>query len=522
MLRGRWFWPILSGLFLLGAYACASQAPCGAWRNQVLGVPFWDSCDPGGAYFGSAAHLFGPSRIPAFVGHPGLTLHWLLWAVIQISYRVHLLSGGSGEFPDFAARNIYQLYTACAVAIAGVHILSFVVLERLALRLFSDLTTARLAVLGYATSFPVLYYLVRISVEPFVVLFFLSTVLAVWQGQDALQRNERRAAIGYSVLAALACAAGFVSKVHLLGPLPLFIFAQLLLGGSLNTIDRSGMRQRATLAAWFAGSFILFFVVSGLQVDWFAFYHFWSATVREDSVIGAHPAVSHSEILSQALVVLACEGLFVVVSLYGLRWYWQEHAEQRSRVCWLFGYAAVLLPLTFMRAQFHYFFIPIVVGAIFFGPGVRRLGTRMVERPAGRALAATLLLHALAGWSFFDAKRHDTEIFRREFQPYEQALAQTLPSELIGVLLVPGQPAPDLFLIHGMYPSFIPDNFPVPQAFRNLFVVVYAPSEAVLSKEEQEQFRQHKIGTIIDQRRIPAEAMRFDAWARRMNKINTP
>src|SRR5690242_18467667 len=101
MLKGRWFWPLLGGTWLVVAAICARQAPCGVWRNQALGVQFWGSCDPGGAYFGSAAHFFGPGRYLPFSGHPGVPLQFLLWAVMQLAYGVYHLGGGSAEFPDF-------------------------------------------------------------------------------------------------------------------------------------------------------------------------------------------------------------------------------------------------------------------------------------------------------------------------------------------------------------------------------------------------------------------------------------
>jgi hypothetical protein len=55
-------------------------------------------------------------------------------------------------------------------------------------------------------------------------------------------------------------------------------------------------------------------------------------------------------------------------------------------------------------------------------------------------------------------------------------------------------------MIHGMYSSFVPETLPVPKAFHDLFMVIYAGPEIKLGPPQEAQFRASNIGVVIDQR----------------------
>src|SRR5262249_49104839 len=160
--------------------------------------------------------------------HPGLTLQLVLYVVVKTCYLLYQLFGGVLPLEVFAARNVTTLFYVCTVTQAALHLLSFYLLYHFARKLLDDSQVALLAVLAYAPAFPTLFCLGRISPEPILVIFFLLTVLCLWDALQALGEGKTFRAYLSAALSGLCAVAALYTKVFLALPLVPLVFLQLL------------------------------------------------------------------------------------------------------------------------------------------------------------------------------------------------------------------------------------------------------------------------------------------------------
>ena len=266
-------WSTLALACLLFSWQTSRLAPCGAFLNEVFGEPAWVEADPGSYYFASA-HELAWRESPLFVGHPGATLVPLLRLVQSALY--HLGADGDVSFTRFTAQHLPRAFLASKLLMTALHLLSFVALHHLARRLLGGRRAAALAVLGYATSLPALYYLSRISVEPLMILFFAAAFLSTWRSEDLARAGRPRAALAFAGLAGAAAVSCAMSKLAFGAPLPFLLAAQLAAGTEATepraAIDR---RMRGLALVCLAASGLAALALYSQIIDWSSFVDAW-------------------------------------------------------------------------------------------------------------------------------------------------------------------------------------------------------------------------------------------------------
>jgi hypothetical protein len=515
----RAFWPALTATLLVSSAVTSYLSPCGFWTNYVFNVPFWHHGDPAGFYFGAGVHFFGDDR--SAVGHPGLTLQLFLHLILRVFHVGHSFFGESVAFEPFIAKNIHWLFFICEVAVTALHVLSFYVLYRFARRLLPDRSPCLLAVLAYATTFPTLFYLSRISPEPLLIVFFLGTIISVWNLQQQAVAAELRKAYLWAVSAALCAAAAFYTKIHLAGPLIPFVFFQILFEKHArdDSVSRR-LRGRLPMAALFAASAALALWGGSLQMDWpvFARYSYDYMPGRDSEASDASGAIApdYLKAIERTPAYLAsrvpvflklytmnstnegvfalAEFFFLVCALLGLIRYVRVHPESRSRIAWLAAYWVLMAPVLIHRASFHYYFIPLALASIFTGyviwewiGYVARNGER---RRFWLGALVTLVLHGAAIVFYVNTRRQDAGFYRTQWLPYHQALDQLPYGQRIAVITPDPQANPPLWHVHGIYPQLIPPSTPLQRAFEELFLFTpAAPDQATAA--------QNRVGVVL-------------------------
>ena len=434
----RTFWLVLTAAYFAYSFLATLYAPAGGWTNEVFGAPMWLEHDPGGPYITSANGLFQGENGPHYPGHPGLPLQLLLRGIQQAQYAVG--AGDSGlTFTEFVARTLPSTYLYSKLLITVLHLLSFVAVYRFSLQLLLPERAALLATFGYATSFPVLYYLSRVSVEPLMVLFFLATFLCIWECQRQLVRSSS-AAVLWAALAGLNAGLGFVTKMAFLGPLP--VYGLLLLLSSAPAADSSSGAQtklKLAIAYGLAGLFVL--AGSSVIIDWVEFFTLWRsvATIRNQMVTSPLPGINASGIF------LLTEGVFVAIGFVGWLWFLQTKKDARARMTWvsvyvgysllIWGYRVISRGLDF-RA-FHYLFLLLPVLSVTFGFILDLALRRIAPQARGArglvvALALVLLFHGGSLWAAADSRARDVQAYA-PLAPLHALISTLGPDEFIGL-----------------------------------------------------------------------------------------
>lgn len=468
----------------------SNLAPCGNWSNRIFGQPAWSEDDPG-AFYVASAHELGWGTTPLFVGHPGATLTPLLWGVQRLLYVEDAPDGIS--FGRFTAQNLATVFFASKLLMTGLYGISLVALYWLALLLLGSRRGASFAVLGYATSLPVLYSLSRISVEPLMITFLALAFVAVWRSQELVARGRRGAALAWAGAAGVAAVSGAMSKLSFLGPLPFFLALYLAVGPRLES-SGGGIApgtRRLALAVFAAASLAALAVYSGI-VDWSRFYSVWRPAVAQSG--GGWTLSDWVPGLGAHSIFLASELGFCIASAAGVVLFLRRRRPERGRALWLLAYGAWGLALWAYRVAlqgdflpFHYFFVAQAVLSVFFGHLTVELGRRLGRlatgwRGAVTGLAWLSVLHGLALVAVVDSRRADASEFAamRDVYPLLERLG---PLDRIGVERPPGARAvtsTQLIRLHGFLFPFLGEG---PQSalqgqFESLFVAI-APRPSV-------------------------------------------
>ena len=142
----------------------------------------WAEEDPGACYITAAHdHVLHPG-LSSFAAHPGLPLILAL-ATEQLGLHAMARAGGdTTDFTTFIARHTYAVWWLAKISLVFFSVVSFTAIHALANALTGRREVARVAMWLYATSFGSLYYLNRVSVEPFMVAFFAWSIVAVSAG----------------------------------------------------------------------------------------------------------------------------------------------------------------------------------------------------------------------------------------------------------------------------------------------------------------------------------------------------
>jgi len=458
----------LSGVYLAFGAVWSARAPCGAMPDAVFGNLMWSHSDPAGFYIASAHELYSFGGRLLYPGHPGLPMQLLLHALQSAYFR--LFASPGVEFTSFIAKNIVQVFFLSKLCAIAAHLISFRLMLSFARGLLQSERAAMIAVLAYATSLPVVYYLTRVSVEPFMACFFLATFLLLWSCEENLTAGRRGRAYGAAALAGAAAVSALSTKFHLLWPLPVI--------GLLSFVVRRPGKRRPRAAAVFCLSALLALACSSRLLDWKDFFAFWDVAGMDSSSpfaklygLAARQAGLLSGLARDAAKIpfrdwlplptksglfFFCELPFAAIAAYGAlfearrpgahagRWLWPAAAAGYTAVIWL--YRCISGSGDF--SSFHYLFVCMLIASVLFARAFEDLLARLPSRFIGKAAAAALCLAILRQpvlWAARSAYVNDVEQYSR-IRAFGEALALTRDGERVAVL---GAPA-DVSLLLGL------------------------------------------------------------------------
>lgn len=408
MTRGAKAVLALGAVYLLFSAAMSALAPLGSWDNVVFGATLWNEGDPGGYYIPSAHELYSSNGRLLYPGHPGLTLQIILHA-IQAAYFAAFAPAGAG-FSEFCAANLPRLFVLSKLAMTLAHAASFILFLAFARRLLKNERAALFATFGYATCWPVAYYLSRISVEPLMVVCFLGTFLALW-------KHEEKGGPAWAALAGFAAVSGLATKFHLLWPLPLIGLASL------------ARRPKGALA--FAAAAATTFALYSLLLDWRDFFAYWEvqavlagSPIRH--ILLGIPRMPLAHWLpgpTRSGLFLLCEGPLLATAAYGLFLHLRRPGVDRARLAWLaaaVGYSVAAWAYRSVAVSgdfhaFHYLFPFMLVASVFFGEGSEAL---LVRAPAAGRVLWLVVIHAIALNAALDTRVKDAKFYRK-VKPYQ-------------------------------------------------------------------------------------------------------
>lgn len=398
----------LCAAYLLFSLLLSALAPCGSWDNVVFGARMWNEGDPGGYYIPSAHELYSSGGRLLYPGHPGLPLQILLHA-IQAAYYAASAPAGQG-FSAFVAENLSRIFLFSKLAMTSIHLVSFGLFLAFARRLLKNERAALFAAFGYATCWPVAYYLSRVSVEPIMIVCLLGTFLALWRHEDG-RRPE------WAALAGFAAVSGLATKFHLLWPLPLIGLAVL--------------RRRPKGLAAFAGAGALTFLAYSALLDWRDFFAYWEvpAVVAGSPVKRTAfgflriPLANWLPGPTRSGIFLLCEGPLLGASAYGAFLWFRRRDAERARLWPVLALVAYTVAIWAYRCAavsgdfqgFHYLFPFMLLAAVFFGEASEKL---LGKASLPVKVLWVVLAHAVTLNAALDTRVKDAGFYRR-VRPYQ-------------------------------------------------------------------------------------------------------
>lgn len=514
----RAFWAGLTvASLLLGGY-WTWRAPAGSWENYIFNFDLWIENDPGGWYIPAAHDLVvQPDRI-SFAGHPGLPLTLLLSAQQLALYNLARLAGTGLDFTTFIARNTPTVWVTAKLGMVLLHVASFVALYHFAKGMLRRRDLAIVAVGMYATSFPVLYYLTRVSVEPLLVAFFLATMVCINRAEDP----SRRRVWLWSALAGACATSAFFTKISIMAPWPLLAAVWLAAGTNRGEPSLPGRRWTRLLA--FAGGTAVSGALYSIVMDWPAFVRTWSGEglrpvdptmpsflwrMPLEVITGFVRVLGEGSI--DVLPAATCAGffsffefLFFLAALWGLFHGFRHGAFRRGMVLWVLAYCAIVVCVWWYRAGvkdlhgFHYLFPVVAALSPVAALGIASLVPQVADTagPAlHRALAAGVVVAAVHYTGFFavvDSKRQDHAAFSKlRASYYSAALRRAAPGERIAV--IGGSAA----AYHGLSDSYaLPGRkSPLVKSLRDAFFEWVPP---VRCDGFVRRSRQRGVGVVVD------------------------
>jgi hypothetical protein len=469
----------VAAVYLATAGAFSYLSPCGTWNNRVFDIPMWPESDPGGYYVASAHELYSSKGQLLYPGHPGLTLQIMLHAIQRALFGMNRAGGSQAAFTDYAAANLGLVFVSSKVLMTALHALSFWLLFYFAVALVRSERAALLAVLGYATSLPVLYYISRISPEPLVTTFFLGTCLSIWRCHGHREPGQSGKPVLWACLAAICAVSGLVTKMHILGPLPLFGFAYVVAGGLGSGVDaKTRWKSRAMVGIAYGAAAAVAFGLYSLLIDWRAFFALWwgngSSGLREPlgpfrtvlhiltnaaSAPGAIPLEQWRPGATKSGMFFLSELPMAMVGLVGWTACWRR-PSLRPRMAWCAAYGAFTLLIWLFRSGqthdfhgFHYLIIVVALASVFFGYASDQLlgglgSFRSCTRELGAMLLWTLAWHPFAIWGALDSRLQDVRAFAR-YRPYLDAVARVAPDQGL-VVLTEANAISSADMVHGL------------------------------------------------------------------------
>jgi len=501
------------------------RAPAGRWTNRIFDFAMWGESDPGEWYI-PAAHQFVSQRgRSCFPGHPGLPLVTVLYVEQVVLFSLGRLSGTSADFTPFIAQHTLAVWVVAKLGVVCLHLLSFAALYQFALALSRRTDVALLSAALYATSFPVLYYLNRVSVEPLMNAFFLWTVVCLVKGDEA--EPPRWKPLLWMALAGICAASAFFTKIHLMALWPVFGAASIV--ACLGNAAPVPLRRRLMMVSAYLGALLASGAVYSYFMDWAAFARYWGSfnTQTPTPTIASVPgfftrmsagitsslvnALSQTKLtdLLPACTKSNCffffEFLFLVAVVVGLVPVFRQAGRRRRLVCLVLAYCFLVGCIWFYRAGgtdfhgFHYLFpaLAAVAPLAVAGIGVVAPGlldeTRSPWRRGLEMCAAVLVLHYGGFFAVADSKRQDHDAYVQAGGPrYFAALRMAEPSQRVAVI------GRALQRFHGLSDKLAEEDrrSPLVAALMDkVFVSEEPPSERLAFAKKA---RRRSVGVVVD------------------------
>jgi hypothetical protein len=518
--------------FLVAMAVFVLLSPCGDWENQAFGVTLWHNADPGGPYVISSVHFFDPPY-PPFLGHPGTTLQFLLHLAARAAHGALALGGVTTPFVAFWAGHIAWLFALSSFVAAALHVTSFHALHAYSRRLGMRQNTASIAVLAYATSFPVLYFGTRVSPEPLLVTLSLVALLQADSCGAALASDRRLRACLLGGGAGAAAVLALFTKMHLAFPLVPLIVLQVLTQARHDALPmahrlRQGLLPGAAALACAVGVFL----VCSLKVPWETFFAFWlpygpavpvdprsglslphGAGLWEMAVgiarVCGRNLAGHFQATANGLFTLS-EAFFVALGSLGLIRLWRSSPRASSRLCWAAALCACLFPVAAIRGSWHYYFLYLAflaIGlAVMIDAFLARTGGASGKRAGGsfRPIVATLLVHGASLTLFIATKVSDVSAYRHGVRPYLSALDNLAPGSRAAIV----SKGFKFWLLDGGYPNYIDrDRLELTRTFESRGFIAKRPERITLDLVES-----LNISCVIDARSGTVRRIPIEEW----------
>jgi hypothetical protein len=482
------FWIVFSIFFLLLSGLLSYYGLFGNFQSRVLGVKYQFIYDPGLDYLTSGLTFFKQDKI-LWAGHPGFTLMLAIQIMTKIYYWLCTLVPRTGiPFETFVAKNIFWVIWISKILITIVHLLSFFALYTVARAILKDRRSSYVAVVAYASSYPVLYYINNISPEPFLVAFTLLAVYFIWRYYENLEKI--RISYQYLFLASGCSAAAFYTKIIFIAPFIVLLPIYLLL--QRRNLARPDAIIPLPRRALDSGIFILMsvpsFILGSMKLNWQGFISLWinvssfgpngkswntdAMSILNGRYEGLSQIVQVTTSVGLSLVsyVLSdfspikwlpglstingqfnsAELLFAILAVVGFILFWRHNKDQRSYLNLFFLLILITLPIIAFRnawsESWHYCFINLAIGAVFVGYlaklAMKHQGSHTQGTIQGFALSmcAALLVHAVSWVLFFDLKMNDIKQFNTDSAVFYEALRKVDYNHKIAVVQNAVQP----------------------------------------------------------------------------------
>lgn len=474
--RRRWW---LGALIVIacGVSAWLSiRAPCGKFHYlNLAGVTAEGYQDPDAYYLIAGVSFFREPRTVWPSGHPGLTLQ----AVVGLAAEIcHAFQGPEppGGYYEFVLRHWIQILVFARILMALVTVGTVVLVYWLARRCVRREPWALVAAALYATSYPVLLYLNRLTPEPVVMLYSLASLGCLWEAAATAERSRR--CLVFAACAGAAAAGACFEKFYngfLLLPILAAVVAmewRTFFGAGRKA---PGIRVLGVALLGFLAAALLFMQkmdVPGLIAFWGSDWVNWvdapsaeemdllpritpGGSVRWGLSLVADlttrfSLVSTNKHLVKGGVFLLCELPFVVLGCLGILAWRQGDAPTRRRLaaCLLFGATAPVLAIlrgayTGTPYVFHYFYPLLAASAIWAAAGLESLlahggapdARPTTRRPAILAGLIILLVHDSAIALYANMERGLIASYDNSARAYVTALRELPAGKRIAVNL---------------------------------------------------------------------------------------
>jgi len=453
-------------IYIIVAGTLSYFAPDGYWINHVFGIKIGVDVDPGGPYFISSIN-FLEHKFILNGGHPGIPLQYWSHGVLFFYNLFCNHAKDSQDFTFFVLKHIATSLFLVKLSITVLHAISFFLLFFFARKLVGNDRVAFLAVLGYATSYLVLYYLSKISVEPQMVSCFMLTWLLLWKYEDSLKTGDNVRAYLYAAAAGVISLTGVFVKLNLMAIFPLYCLVFLIWGPRQTDGEKSypGLKHKVTAALLFTAAAVGVFFFWNQHIDWQKYFRFWfyfaPGEVKYDSgqsvllnlktALASIPPVAFSivknfllrcfwylRLVNRGGVFFICEWLYLLLGLWGLILFFKLNPTGRRNFLWVGVFLITNLMASSYHLQYNYFYNLYVFMAPYFAWILSYFVQRFVsvsERHRFLLMACLILLiHHVAIWACLNSRVTDIGLYRRNIRPYFLTLSRMNPGERAVVL----------------------------------------------------------------------------------------